>query len=198
MSLQKNINHQINESIHTQQLILDELSDFIEFAAQQIVNALLADKKVLSCGVAASVSNAQYFTSIMINRYQRVRPSLPAISLVNDVQMITSIANTQHYDDVFAKQLRALGQASDVLLIYSVEGSALNLVKLINAAHDKQIQVILLVGENETTLPTLLREADVCVSVPSQSAQRIHEAHLLITHCLCELIDSQLFGNQLI
>ena len=198
MSLKNNIKHQITESMQTQQLVLDELSEYIEFAAQQIVQALLADKKILICGNAASVSNVQYFTSIMINRYQRVRPSLPAISLVNDVQMITSIANTQHYDDVFAKQLRALGQVEDVLLIFSVESSAVNLVKLINAAHDKQIAVILLVGENETTLPTLLHETDVCVSVPSQSAQRIHEAHLLIIHCLCDLVDSQLFGNSLI
>ncbi|GAW85394.1 D-sedoheptulose 7-phosphate isomerase [Bathymodiolus platifrons methanotrophic gill symbiont] len=198
MGLQKNINHQIIESIQTQQLVLDELSDFIEFAAQQIVNVLLADKKVLSCGNAVSISNAQYFTSIMINRYDRVRPSLPAISLVNDVQMITSIASMHHYDDIFAKQLRALGQAADVLLIYSVEGSPLNLIKLINAAHDTQISVILLVGENETTLPSLLHESDVCISVPSQSVQRIQEAHLLITHCLCDLVDSQLFGNQLI
>lgn len=198
MSLQNNINFQITESMQTQQLLLDEAGEIIEFAAQQIVNALLADKKVLSCGNAASVSSAQYFTSLMINRYQRVRPSLPAISLVNDVQMITSIANTQHYDDVFAKQLRALGQASDVLLIYSVEGSSLNLVRLVNAAHEKQISVILLVGENETTLPALLHELDVCVIVPSQSEQRIHEAHLLITHCLCDLVDSQLFGNQLV
>lgn len=197
MSLQKNIKHQITESIQTLQLLMDESGDLIEFAAQQIVNALLADKKVLCCGNAVSVSNAQYFVSVMINRYERVRPSLPAISLANDVQMITSIANTQHYDDIYAKQLRALGHASDVLLIYCVEGSALNQVKLINTAHEKQIQVILLAGENETTLPALLHESDVCVSVPSQSPQRIHEAHLLLTHCLCDLVDSQLFGNQL-
>lgn len=198
MGLQNNINFQMTESMQTQQLLLDESGEIIEFAAQQIVNTLLADKKILSCGNAASVSSAQYFTSLMINRYQRVRPSLPAISLVNDVQMITSIANTQHYDDIFAKQLRALGQASDILLIYSVEGSSLNLVRLVNAAHEKQISVILLVGENETTLPALLHESDVCVTVPSQSAQRIHEAHIFITHCLCDLVDSQLFGNQLI
>ena len=198
MSLQNNIKHQVTESMQTQQLVLDELGEYIEFAAQQMVHALLADKKILSCGIAASVSSVQYFTATMINRYERVRPSLPAISLVNDVQMITSIANTQHYDDIFAKQLRALGQAEDVLLIFSVEGSAVNLVKLINAAHDMQIAVILLAGENETTLPALLYEADVCLSVPSQSAQRIHEAHLLITHCLCDLVDSQLFGNSLI
>ena len=126
MSLQNNINYQITESIQTQQLIMNELGELIEFAAQQIVNALLADKKVLSCGNAASVSNAQHFTTIMINRYQRERPSLPAISLVSDVQMLTSIASTQHYDDIFAKQLRALGQAADVLLIYNAEGSELN------------------------------------------------------------------------
>ncbi len=196
MSLQNNIYLQITESIDTQQLIKDELGEVIEFAAQHIVYALLADKKVLSCGNAAAVANVQYFTAIMINRYQRERPSLPAVSLVNDVQMLTSIASTQHYDDIFAKQLRALGQANDVLLIYNVVGSELNLVRLINAAHDKQISVILLVGENETTLPTLLNESDICISVPSQSEQRIQESHLLITHCLCDLIDSQLFGNQ--
>ncbi len=198
MSLQANINHQITESIQTQQLILSELAELIEFAAQQIVNALLADKKVLSCGSGASVANAQHFTTIMVNRYERERPSLPAISLVNDVQMITAIASTQHYDDVFAKQLRALGQASDVLLLYSAEESSLNLVKLINAAHDKKMTVILLNGENESSLSALLHELDVCICVPSQSAVRINEAHLLITHCLCDLIDTQLFGNQLL
>jgi len=198
MSLQSIINLQITESIQTQQLVMNDMAELIEFAAQQIVSALLADKKILVCGNAASVSIVQHFTAIMINRYQRERPSLPAISLVNDVQMLTSIASAQHYDDIFAKQLRALGQATDVLLIYNAEGSELNLVKLINAAHDKQISVLLLVGENEATLPALLNETDVCISVPSQSAQRILEAHLLITHCLCDLVDSQLFGNQLI
>ena len=198
MSLQNNINFQITENLQTMQLLMNDTAELIEFAAQQIVTALLADKKVLSCGNAAAVSNAQYFTSIMINRYQRERPSLPAVSLVNDVQMLTSIASAQHYDEIFAKQLRALGQVSDVLLIYNTEGSELNLVNLINAAHDKQVTVILLNGENEATLPVLLNTTDVCISVPSQSAQRIQEAHLLITHCLCDLIDSQLFGNQLI
>lgn len=198
MSLQNNINHHITESLQTQQLLLEESAEFIEFAARQIVNGLLADKKVLCCGNAASVAHAQYFTSIMINRYQRERPSLPAISLVNDVQMLTSIASTQHYDDIFAKQLRALGQESDILLIYNAEGSELGLLKLINAAHDKKIVVLLLTGENENSLPALLYENDVCISVPSQSVQRIHEAHLLITHCISDLIDTQLFGKQLI
>ena len=197
MSL-NNIKHQITESIQTLELLKDETAELIEFAAQQIVTTLLADRKVLTCGNAASVANAQYFAAVMINQYQRERPSLPAISLVNDVQMLTSIASAQHYDDIFAKQLRALGQAGDILLIYNSEGSELNLVKLINAAHDKQINIVLLAGENESTLLATLKNADICISVPSQSVPRIQEAHLLMTHCLCDLIDSQLFGNQLI
>jgi len=198
MSLQKNIKYQITENMQTQQLVMDELLEHIEFAAQQIVNALLSDKKVLSCGNGASVSSAQYFVSLMVNRYARERPSLPAISLNNDVQMLTSIASTQHYDDIYAKQLRALSQNSDVLLLYCVQEGSLNLVKLMNAAHDQQVSIVLLTGEGDGSLPALLQEQDVCISVPSQSAQRVHETQLLITHCLCDLIDSQLFGNQIL
>ena len=195
MSRQNCLEAHIEESIQTQQLIMDELGDLIEFTALHIVNVLLADRKILSCGHATSVSNAQYFTSIMINRYQRERPSLPAISLASDVQILTSIASTQHYDDIFAKQLRALGQSGDVLLIYNTEGSELNLAKLINVAHDRQVSIVLLTADNELTLPVLLNDTDICISVPSQSVQRVQEAHLLMTHCLCDLIDSQLFGS---
>ncbi len=198
MSLQDNILHQMTESIQTQQIVMHEMCELIELASQKIVNALLADRKVLTCGNAASVSMAQYFASMMINRYERSRPSLPVISLVNDVQLISSIAGVQqHYDDVYAKQLRALAQTSDVLLLYSIDVSSPNLTKLISAAHDKQVNIVLLVGENEVLLPTLLHDQDVCITVPSQSIQRIHEVHLLVTHCLCDLIDSQLFGNPL-
>jgi len=195
MSLQENIKHQITESMQTQQLLLEEQAEVIEFAAQLIVNALLVDKKILTCGNGAAVANAQHFVAIMINRFERERPSLPALSLANDVQLLTAIASSQHYDDMFSKQLRALGQSSDVLLIYNVQDSNLNLVKLISAAHEKGINIILLSGENESSLVTLLRETDICISVPSQSAIRIHEAHLLVTHCLCGLVDAQLFGN---
>ena len=198
MSLQENIKHQITESIQTQQIIMAEKGEYIEFAAQKIVDALLGDKKILCCGNAGSISNAQYFVSLMVNRFARERPSLPAISLVNDVQMLSTIASMQSYDEVYAKQLRALGQANDVLLIYYADGDTPNLLKLINAAHDKNMPVILLSGENDMSLEDALRENDLCISVPSQVVHRVNEAQMLITHCVCDLVDSPLFGNQLI
>jgi D-sedoheptulose 7-phosphate isomerase len=197
MSLQENIKHQITESIQTQQIVMAEKGEYIEVAAQKIVDALLADKKILCCGNAGSISNAQYFVSLMINRFARERPSLPAISLVNDVQMISSIASMQSYDEVYAKQLRALGQNNDILLIYYIDGDTLSLLKLINAAHDKNMPVILFSGENDMSLEGALRENDLCVSIPSQVVHRINESQMLITHCVCDLVDSQLFGNQL-
>jgi D-sedoheptulose 7-phosphate isomerase len=197
MSLQENIKHQITENIQTQQIVMAEKGEYIEVAAQKIVDALLADKKILCCGNAGSVSNAQYFASLMINRFARDRPSLPALSLVNDVQMISTIASMQSYDEIYAKQLRALGQANDVLLIYYAEGDTPSLLKLINAAHDKKLVVILFSGENDMTLENALRESDLCISVPSQVVHRVNETQLLLTHCVCDLVDSQLFGNQL-
>jgi len=196
MSLQDNIQQQITENIQTQQIVVAEKLEYIEFAAQKMVNALLADRKVLCCGNAGSILNVQYFVALMLNRYERERPSLPAISLVNDVQMISSIASSQGYDEIYAKQLRALGQVDDVLLVYFSEGDAIGLIKLINAAHDKRIPVILLSGENSTGLEESLNENDLCIAVPSQSPQRINETQLLITHCPCDLVDTQLFGSQ--
>lgn len=197
MSLQENIKHQITESIQTQQIIMAEKGEYIEFAAQKIVDALLADKKILCCGNAKSISNAQYLVSLMVNRFARERPSLPAVSLVNDVQMISTIASMQSYDEIYAKQLRALGQTNDILLIYYVDGDTPSLLKLINAAHDKGVPVILFSSENDMSLENALGERDLCVSVPSQDVHRVNEAQMLITHCVCDLVDSQLFGNQL-
>jgi D-sedoheptulose 7-phosphate isomerase len=198
MSLQENIKHQITENIQTQQILTAEKVGYIEFAAQKIVDALLADRKILCCGHAGSIANAQYFVSLMVNRFSRERPSLPAISLVNDVQMISTIASIQNYDEIYAKQLRALGQASDILLIYYSDGGTSNLIKLINAAHDKALPIILFSGENDDSLEGLLRENDICICVPSQVVHRVNETQMLMTHCVCDLVDSQLFGNQLI
>ncbi len=196
MSLQENIKHHIIENIQTQQIVMAEKGEYIEFAAQKIVDALLADRKILCCGNAGSISNVQYFVSLMVNRFARERPSLPAISLVNDVQMISTVASMQNYDEIYAKQLRALGQASDVLLIYYTDGDTASLLKLINAAHDKNMPVILFSGENDSSLEAALSENDLCVSVPSQVVHRVNETQLLIIHCICDLVDSQLFGSQ--
>lgn len=195
MSLQDRIIHHFNASIETKQASLEQLCEIIEFAAQRIVHALLNDKKVLTCGNGGSAGDAQHFSSEMLNRFERERPGLPAIALTTDSSTITSIANDYHFDDIFAKQLRALGQPGDILVIYTSSGNSGNVVKAASAAHDKDIAVIALTGKDGGTLADILNEADLEIRVPSHSTARIQEVHLLITHCLCDLIDQQLFGS---
>jgi len=195
MSLQDRIINHFSESIQTKQNAMDSLCGLIEFASQRIVDALINDKKVLTCGNGGSAGDAQHFSSEMLNRFERERPALPAIALTTDTSTITSIANDYHFDDIFAKQLRALGQNGDILLLYSTSGNSSNIVKAAQVAHEKGIFVIALTGKDGGALADVLTESDLEIRVPSDSTARIQEVHLLISHCLCDLIDQQLFGN---
>lgn len=195
MSLQDRIINHFSDSIQTKQDSMASLCELIEFASQKIVESLVNDKKVLTCGNGGSAGDAQHFSSEMLNRYERERPALPAIALTTDTLTITSIANDYHFDEVFTKQLRALGQAGDILLIYTSSGNSSNILSVVKAAHDKGLSVIALTGKDGGALAPLLNETDIEIRVPSESTARIQEVHLLITHCLCDLIDQQLFGG---
>ena len=195
MSLQDRIINHFSDSIQTKQNAMESLCELIAFASQRIVDALVNDKKVLTCGNGGSAGDAQHFSSEMLNRFERERPALPAIALSTDTSTLTSIANDYHFDEVFAKQLRALGQSGDILLAYSTSGNSANIVKAVNVAHEKEMLVIALTGKTGGTLAGVLNEADIEIRVPSDSTARIQEVHLLISHCLCDLIDHQLFGD---
>ena len=195
MSLQDRIISHFSESIQTKQDAMASLSEVIEFASQKIVEALVNDRKVLTCGNGGSAGDAQHFSSEMLNRFERERPALPAIALTTDTSTLTSIANDYHYDEVFAKQLRALGQPGDILLIYTSSGNSGNLIKAAKVAHDRDMSVIALTGKDGGALANTLNETDIEIRVPSWSTARIQEVHLLISHCLCDLIDHQLFGG---
>jgi len=195
MSLQNRIINHFNSSIQVQQDTMDSLGELIEFASQRLVATLLNDKKIITCGNGRSAAIAQFLSSAMLNQYERDRPSLPAIALTTDTTTITAIANDYHFDDIFAKQLRALGQSGDILVAYTDGNNSANIAKAIATAHDKDITVIALTGNNGGMITSLLNEADIEIRVPSNTGAHIQEVHTLITHCLCDLIDHQLFGG---
>jgi len=194
MSLQDRIINHFSDSIQTQQDAMTYLCELIEYASQRLVTALLNDKKILACGNGPSATSVQLLSSAMLNQFERDRPSLPVIALTTDTAAITAIANDYNFDDVFAKQLRALGQSGDILVIYTAGNNSANIAKSITTAHDKDISVIALTGNNGGMIAPLLYETDIEIRVPSNSNARIQEIHVLITHCLCDLIDHQLFG----
>lgn len=195
MTLQNRIVNHFTSSIRIQQDTLSSLGELIEFASQRLVAALLNDKKIVACGNGRSAAVAQLLSSAMLNQYERDRPSLPAIALTADTITITAIANDYHCDDIFAKQLRALGQSGDILVAYTDGINSANIAKAIATAHDKDIAVIAVTGANGGMIAPLLNETDIEIRVPSNSSIHIQETHTLITHCLCDLIDHQLFGG---
>jgi D-sedoheptulose 7-phosphate isomerase len=161
-----------------------------------MVQCLLNEGKILTCGNGGSAGDAQHFVSELLNRYERERPALPAMSLCADSLTISSIANDSSYHEVFSKQLRALGQQGDILLALSTSGNCPSVVQAIQAAHDRDIPVIALTGKNGGDMARLLHPEDVEIRVPDNSSPRIQEVHTLVIHCLCDLIDEHLFSGE--
>ena len=173
---------------------VDAIAPAIARAAELITAQILAEHKVLACGNGGSAADAQHFASEMLNRFELERSGLPAIALTTDSSTLTSIANDEEFAQVFARQVRALGQPGDVLLAISTSGESKNILAAIEAAQDRDLHVVLVSGRDGGRAATLLREEDVEIRVPSASTPRIQEVHILVLHCLCDLVDRQLLG----
>ncbi|MEO5702607.1 MAG: phosphoheptose isomerase [Gammaproteobacteria bacterium] len=195
MDLLKRITKNFNESIQLKQQSADSLGPVIAQAAEGLTQCFLQGHKVLTCGNGGSAGDAQHFSSEMLNRYERERPGLPAIALTTDSSTLTSIANDYQFADVFSKQIRALGQTGDILLAITTSGNSANIINAIDAAHEREMRVIALTGRAGGEVAALLEHQDVEIRVPGTSTARIQEVHLLIIHCLCDLIDCQLLGK---
>ncbi len=182
-------------SIEAKMASADCLPSAIARAAEAMVQCLLRDGKILSCGNGGSAGDAQHFSSEMLNRFETERPSLPAIALTTDTATITAIANDYHYDQVFSKQVHALGQAGDLLLAISTSGNSASIINAVEAAHDRDVDVIALTGRDGGVLANHLAPDDIEIRVPSNSTARIQEVHLLVIHSLCDVIDQRLFGQ---
>jgi D-sedoheptulose 7-phosphate isomerase len=161
-----------------------------------MVKCLLANGKILACGNGGSAADSQHFSAELLNRFERERPGLAAIALTTDTSTLTSIANDYEYEQVFSKQVSALGQAGDVLLGISTSGNSKNVARAVSAAHEREMFVVALTGRDGGEIGNLLSPQDVNICVPHSQTARIQEVHLLVLHCLCDGIDSMLLGAE--
>jgi D-sedoheptulose 7-phosphate isomerase len=192
---QERIQRLFNQSIQTKIEALPLLTQPISDAARLIFDRLLEGNKILSCGNGGSAGDAQHFSSEMLNRYERERPGLPAIALTTDSSTVTSISNDYDFSLVYSRQIEALGQPNDLLLAISTSGNSSNVNHAVQSAHEREMAVVALTGKEGGELSKLLAQGDVEIRVPSTVTARIQEVHLLIIHCLCDLVDQQLLGG---
>ena len=194
MPLYDRILGHFQSAAQTQLNAAEALAPAIEQAARHMVHCLTQGGKILACGNGGSAADAQHFVSKMINRFEQERPGLAAISLTADTSTLTSIANDLAYEQVFARQVKALGQPGDILLAISTSGNSHNVLQAVAAAHARSMPVIALTGRSGGGLAEQMQEDDVFLCVPAESTARIQEIHLLTIHCLCDAVDSVLLG----
>jgi D-sedoheptulose 7-phosphate isomerase len=194
VSIRDQVIQLFDASIETKHAAKKTLAEPIAVAVERMTTAFKAGNKILSCGNGGSAADAQHFSAELVCRFERERPGLPAVALTTDTSALTAISNDYRYDEVFAKQVNALGQTGDILLAISTSGNSANVVRAIEAAHEKGLTVVALTGRDGGNIASLLQDNDVEIRVPSNSTARVQEVHLLTIHCLCHQIDEVLFG----
>ncbi|HZM35483.1 MAG TPA: phosphoheptose isomerase [Burkholderiales bacterium] len=172
------------------------LAEPLARAGTLLAQALQAGAKVLACGNGGSAADAQHFAAELVNRFEVERPPLAAVALTTDSSTLTSIANDYDYRQVFAKQIRAIGRRGDVLIAISTSGNSANVLEAAAVAHELGVRVIAMTGNGGGKLGALLAAEDVHLCVPHRSTARIQEVHLLMLHCLCDAIDTQLAAGR--
>jgi D-sedoheptulose 7-phosphate isomerase len=172
------------------------LGEPIARAGAMLADALRNGGKALACGNGGSAADAQHFAAELVNRFERERAPLAGLALTTDTSTLTSIANDYAYQQVFSKQVRALGRKGDVLIGISTSGNSGNVMEAMQVAHEMGIRVIALSGNGGGKMAPLVRADDVHICVPHKTTARIQEVHLLVLHCLCDLIDHQLLGGK--
>ena len=190
------VRRQFQESAQTKLDAMEALATPIASAVELMAQCLLANGKILSCGNGGSAADAQHFSGELLNRFERERPPLAAIALTTDTSTLTAIANDYDFDQVFAKQISALGQSGDVLLAISTSGNSRNVLRAIEAAHERELRVVALTGRSGGEIVKHLGPHDVHICVPHTQTPRIQEVHLLAIHCLCDGIDTLLLGAE--
>ena len=195
MSIEERIRAHFAESIQTKQAAVDSMADPIARAVDAMVASLKAGGKIMACGNGGSAADSQHFAAELLNRFEKERAPLAAIALTTDTSTLTSIGNDYRYEDVFSKQIRALGRRGDVLLAISTSGNSPNVLEAMDAAHAAGVRVVALTGKDGGKMASRLAADDINLCVPANRTARIQEVHLLTLHCLCDGIDTLLLGD---
>ncbi|WP_321813750.1 MULTISPECIES: phosphoheptose isomerase [unclassified Paraburkholderia] len=194
MSVER-IQQHFRDSAATQLAAMETLAVPIAAAVDTMFAALANGNKILTCGNGGSAADAQHFAAELIGRFERDRPGLPALALTTDASVLTAVSNDYAYEQVFARQVRALGQPGDVLLAITTSGNSANVLAAIVEAHEREMIVIALTGKGGGLANETLADTDIHLCVPSERTARIQEVHLLTIHCLCDGIDAMLMGE---
>ena len=195
MNIENRITKHFHDSIETKQRVAAALTPHIANAAHAMVKALKQGGKILACGNGGSAGDSQHFAAELVGRFERERAELAAIALTTDSSILTAVGNDYSFDEIFAKQVRALGKAGDILFAISTSGNSKNVVAAIDAAHLKGLHIVGMTGRNGGKIATLMQPGDILLNVDSQVTTRIQEVHLLTLHCLCDAIDNLMFGE---
>lgn len=194
--MQDRIRQHFEASIAAKQAALPSLAPQLETAAKRMAQCLRDGGKLLACGNGGSASDAQHFSGELVGRFMRERAGLAAIALTTDSSTLTAVSNDYGYDTVFARQVEALGQRGDGLLAISTSGHSANVIQAIQAAQQRGLFTVILSGRDGGRIANLLGADDIELRVPSEATPRIQEVHILLIHCLCDLIDQHLFGEE--
>jgi len=195
MNYYQKISENFQQTIELIAMSVDSLAEPIEHGSKIMSDALLNDRKIIACGNGPDCAIAQLFVSNLLNRFEQERPALPALSLGLDASSLTAIATGNHTNDLFARQIHALGQTDDVLLCISSGNSHTNLLKAIQAAHERNMAVVAVSNNSGGQLTSLLTGVDIELAVSAQRQPRVVELHTMIIQCLCEMIELGLFGS---
>ena len=195
MQLTEHLKHHFDDHMRTTERTVAEILPHLEQAITLCHEAVTERRRILVCGNGGSASDAQHFVAELVGRFERERQPLAAIALSTDTSILTAVGNDYGFDQVFSRQVAALGQAGDVFIGISTSGNSPNVLRAMQQAHDNGMHVIALTGRDGGKMTQALSGNDVLLCVPHQRTMRIQEMHILLLHLICEGIDAHLLGE---
>lgn len=197
MDMTSRMSSHFDDAIDTFKTSSQALAEPLATAVDMAFAALVNNNKILACGNGGSAADAQHFVAELVGRFERDRLPLAGIALNTDSSIMTAVGNDYGFDHIFERQVMALGQPGDILVAISTSGNSPNVLRSIEAAHDRDMAVIALTGKGGGKIGEQLYETDIHLCVPHDRTMRIQEVHIVLLHALCDGIDALLLGDSL-